>query len=152
MVEIIDRSQRAIEKKAANLGLQSKKPGGAMYQNRKRGGHGLTGAAHPNWRKIGEVWTVGGNKYTKNEAGEIVLYRRHLMQSAGYNIAGKKVTHIDGNPYNCAPDNLEVITHGEMVRRNSVNCKRQKDRYRRASQTQRGISIVDLILQGETFT
>ena len=147
----LNRTRRSIEKKAAKLGLTSKKPNGINYQNpHNKGKKGLhcVGENNGNWRKIGEIWEASGNLYTKNDKGKIVLLRRHLLQKEGVDITNLNVTHIDGNPLNCDISNLKTMTNGELAIQNSKNCKDPKLRALRVRMAKTGESWVDLVLKG----
>lgn len=151
IAEHLKRSRESVEKKAAKLGLRSKKPKGNNYKNpHNKGKKGLycVGENNGNWRKIGEVWTAAGNKYTKNKKGKIVLLRRHILTETGADIEGLNVTHIDGDTLNCNIGNLKTMTNEELAIQNSKNCKDPKLRALRCRMAKTGESFVDLVLKG----
>ena len=48
--------------------------------------------------------------------GESILEHRHTMSLLGYQIKGKVIHHIDENPHNNDPANLEIMTHREHTK------------------------------------
>lgn len=116
------RSVKAVEKKAARMGLRSKISNGAMYANpHNRGIIWKPKELHHNWRKVGKPWVANGKVYYKpHRLSEPILYRRWIMEQQGYDIKGKVVRHKDGNPLNCKIENLEVLTRAEHVSKNSI--------------------------------
>jgi len=127
MTTQLGRSVRAIEKKAAKLGLVSKRKGSPVYimgADRSRKPRKIIyGADHPAWRPPLVPWQNKGRMYIKRTAsGDPEFYSRYLIETMrGIELAPDQVVfHRDGNPLNCELSNLEVISRAELACRNSI--------------------------------
>ncbi|RME95489.1 MAG: HNH endonuclease [Bacteroidetes bacterium] len=147
---VLNRSQRSVEKKADKLGLRSKYPGSPLYANGGEHAPRYYGEDHPLWREPGKPWESAGRVYYRRDAdSKPELYARYLMEQAGHDLTNKVVRYRDGNPLNCEPDNLMVVTRAEHARMNYRSCKDIPLRRARSRMAQTGESLVDLILKGE---
>ncbi|MCT3661071.1 HNH endonuclease [Elizabethkingia anophelis] len=80
--------------------------------------------------KIGTVVIWKGQKYIKVEKGYIHLRKYNFKKYIGEIPKGMLVSHIDGNPLNCKPDNLQLLTRTENAEKNSW--RRYPEDYRKA--------------------
>lgn len=145
----LDRSRRAVERKAATLGLQSKVPGGAMYKVPwNKGVPGPSGEDHPHFRTPGIPWEAAGRMYYRRDVESKPEFYAHFVWEKHYGpiSKGKCIHHKDGNPLNCSIENLECITRAKLVRLNygkDLNYTRLK-----LSMVKSGQSWVDMVISG----
>lgn len=93
-----------------------------------------SGVAAKNWRPVGTILEADG--YLRIKVREAVkgeaygfgntrvwpLLQRHVWEQANGPVpANHAIAFKDGNPKNCALDNLELITRQDLMKRNSVH-------------------------------
>lgn len=121
----IGRTDKAVEKKAAKLGLLSKVSGAPIRRDcYKNFGPYPTGEDHHAYRQPGIPWEQNGRMVIKRHPNSApVAYARYLIeQMGGISLRSDEiVVHIDRNPLNCHPDNLMVISRAQHARRNSIH-------------------------------
>ena len=125
----------------ANKGLR--RPGwspGRMRETQFKAGQ-RTGKAAENWRPLGTVLAdskgflrIKVREGCKGEAYGFgntkiwpLLGRYTWEKERGPIPPGHKVVFKDGDRANCAPENLELISNAEMMRRNSIHTQYPKD-------------------------
>lgn len=125
IAEAIDRTDKAVEKKAAKLGLRSKVSGAPIRQDsHKNFGPYPTGEDHHAFRQPGVPWEQNGRMVIKPLPNSTpIAYARYLIEKLrGISLQSHQiVVHIDRNPLNCHPDNLMVISRAQNARRNSIH-------------------------------
>jgi len=118
--------------------------GGKSEKTRFKAGH----RPHTT-RKEGEIYLRNdhGTKYWWIKAGKPKALHRHLWeQEYGKIPRGHVVAFKDGDPMNCALDNLELRSRAEHVRMSACKCD-LKERGVLAYRSRKGKSWMDIVLE-----
>ena len=99
---------------------------------------------HPRKKHAGEKWKVKGCRYwqTKNNDGEILPLHRHIWEwEFGEVPDGFKVVFKDDDVDNLNPDNLDLISYGDMAKYNRLISSR-------TNKEAQSMSFVERIMSG----
>ena len=144
IAEHLGRAEKAVQKKAKRMGLESK-----LKNPYNKGMSYTLGAKHHSYKEPGKPYQSNGDMWIKPADGQrIMLYRRYVWeQYHGPLKPGQCISHKDGNKMNCDISNLECISRRQLAIRNRRNGDRSLHQAR-IRITRNGETWLDQVIMG----
>lgn len=116
----LGRTVKSVDKRAVRMGLKSK--GGPLYTGNPDGPR-LRGSDHPNYRPPLKPYKRAGRLMIKRtENAEPESYSRYVWEQHNGPLTKRCIVrHLDGNPINCAIENLTCVSKEEHMLLNSIH-------------------------------